>query len=210
MRIIQQLYPCQRRQRLQYTSLNECVEKGKIQWLKIEGAKNVADIFTKPLARDRFRMLAARMAHSTTLLVPQPMTMDQDGPSYCLALNTDGKTRCRNRPHRQHEYCNTHLLQIQGHICSGTTLAGNPCLAGRMQGSQYCDKHGRGRSRGMTVVPLDNLGIPLKNWVPNLLYPSPRPERVRPVKIAHPDPYSIIKIIVDGKVREIRVKNTIG
>lgn len=88
---------------IKYKFLNECVELGKIKLVEIEGAKNVADIFTKPLSRDRFRMLSARMAHSTSLLVPQPMTMDQDGPNHCAALRADGKAYCRSKPYKDYK-----------------------------------------------------------------------------------------------------------
>ena len=195
---------------IKYKFLNESVELGKVKLVKIEGAKNVADIFTKPLARDRFRMLAARMAHSTSLLVPQPMTMDQDGPSYCMVLKADGKSRCRAKQDKQFNYCKTHLLQQQGHTCAGTTMAGNPCLAGPMHGSQYCDKHGRGRSRGRTSIPLDPLGIPMSDRIPIISSSSSLQERFGQGRMNSPSPYSTIMIKKDGRMMEIKIRNKIG
>lgn len=78
---------------VKYKFLNECVERELVELAKVNGLHNVADIFTKPLARDRFVMLASRMAHSTSLANPQPMTADQDGPT-CRCVNQFSKIRC--------------------------------------------------------------------------------------------------------------------
>ena len=59
---------------IKYKFLNEKVKEGLIKLNKVEGIKNIADIFTKALPRDRFIFLSSHLVRaSTSLSVPQPL-----------------------------------------------------------------------------------------------------------------------------------------
>ena len=136
---------------IKYKFLNECVEAEKVRLIKVDGANNMADILTKPLPKNWFRMLSARMAHSTSLLVPQPMTADQDGPTRCLGSYKNTKDQCKRNALRGYHLCKNHKQQEDGVTCIGYTLAGARCLAGTIEGSVFRKPH--------SVAEL--LGVPL-------------------------------------------------
>jgi hypothetical protein len=142
---------------IKFKFLNQCVENGQIKLIKVEGAKNIADVFTKPLERNRFTMLCGRMCHSTSLLVPQPSTADQDGPKpnkrsddskqypkeyrVCIAYSVSKNHKCIAEAEPGSHLCRTHGQRFSGNHCRGVTAFNTRCESGTLINSEYCSHH---------------------------------------------------------------------
>jgi hypothetical protein len=56
---------------LRYSFINDAVKKGRVVLKKIDTKKNLADIFTKALARDRFMDLSRHFVHGAVIQFPR-------------------------------------------------------------------------------------------------------------------------------------------
>ena len=150
---------------IKYKFINDQVEQKVVKLVKIDTKKNLADLFTKALSKDRFRELsskflnrvsqphaskeAARLANSTSLLNPQPMTADQDGPPRssasnrpkCAAIAASAGRQCRSYALTGYTLCRTHLNQELGETCIGLTSSNSRCQSSADEKSLYCKRH---------------------------------------------------------------------
>lgn len=154
---------------VKFKFLNHAVEQGNVRLVKVDGAKNIADIFTKALQKDRFIYLANRLVHSTSLKVPQPMTMDQDGPT-CMAYAKSRAAPCGAKAEPGSQLCLAHLQREFGLTCAGIAGSGSRCMSHTTADSIYCNLHKRQGNRGVSSrgrITGSTLGLPPEAYQPS-------------------------------------------
>jgi hypothetical protein len=144
--------------------INDAVAAGKVKLVKVPTAENVADIFTKVLAKPKFEILASRLVtrHSTSLLLPQTSTPDQDGPAGRCQIPTAHGT-CRNKKALELDgkaFCHYHARIQSGIRCQGTKVDGTRCKSPPRGGDNYCPihepTHPEGHTQSLSQAPLSS------------------------------------------------------
>ena len=125
--------------------INDAVAANQVKLMKVPTEDNIADVFTKILARPKFEYFISKLVsdsrHSTSLLKPQPSTADQDGPG-CRIPTARGT--CKNQAQAEREgkaMCWYHIRIHDGVRCIGIKTNGLRCKAPPRGGTNFCPTH---------------------------------------------------------------------